>query len=128
MRAICDQFYGTEGIHGYGFGQDEDQGQLGAWFVMAAMGLFDVKGFTAPETSLGLSGPLFNQIRIRLNSQYYPGKDFTIIAKNIEGGDQYIQAISLNGQPVRQPFIPWAEMKKGGVLQLQMGHTMKDVY
>lgn len=29
-RAICDEFYGTEGVHGYGYGQDEDQGQLGA--------------------------------------------------------------------------------------------------
>ena len=49
MRTICNEFYGTEGIHGYGYGQDEDQGQLGAWYVMAAMVLFDVKGLTAPN-------------------------------------------------------------------------------
>jgi len=29
VRAILDEFYGLEGIHGYGYGQDEDQGQLG---------------------------------------------------------------------------------------------------
>lgn len=34
VRAILDEFYGLEGIHGYGYGQDEDQGQLGAWYVM----------------------------------------------------------------------------------------------
>lgn len=28
VRAILDEFYGLEGIHGYGYGQDEDQGQL----------------------------------------------------------------------------------------------------
>ena len=30
VRAILNEFYGTDGIHGYGYGQDEDQGQLGA--------------------------------------------------------------------------------------------------
>lgn len=34
-RRICDEFYGVTGEHGYGYGQDEDQGQLGAWYVMA---------------------------------------------------------------------------------------------
>ena len=29
-RLICDEFYGTDGEHGYGYGQDEDQGQLGS--------------------------------------------------------------------------------------------------
>lgn len=38
VRAILDEFYGLEGIHGYGYGQDEDQGQLGAWYVMSALG------------------------------------------------------------------------------------------
>lgn len=84
VRAICDQFYGTEGVHGYGFGQDEDQGQLGAWYVMAAMGLFDMKGLTAAETTFGFSGPLFNRITIRLNNRYYPEKKFVIIAETQE--------------------------------------------
>ena len=35
VRQICDTFYGTDPVHGYGYGQDEDQGQLGAWFVLA---------------------------------------------------------------------------------------------
>ncbi|MBQ4228696.1 MAG: GH92 family glycosyl hydrolase, partial [Bacteroidaceae bacterium] len=49
VRAICDEFYGTDGIHGYGYGQDEDQGQLGAWYVMSSIGLFAVDGLTSPE-------------------------------------------------------------------------------
>ncbi|MFW6328220.1 MAG: GH92 family glycosyl hydrolase, partial [Bacteroidota bacterium] len=42
VRTICNEFYGVEPMHGYGYGQDEDQGQLGAWYVMSGMGLFDV--------------------------------------------------------------------------------------
>ncbi len=61
VRAICKDFYGTEGIHGYGFGQDEDQGQLGAWFVMAGIGLFDVKGIDGSDTPVWNKQPAFRQ-------------------------------------------------------------------
>ena len=37
VRAILNEFYGTDGIHGYGYGQDEDQGQLGAWYVISSL-------------------------------------------------------------------------------------------
>lgn len=128
VREICDKFYGTEGVHGYGFGQDEDQGQLGAWYVMAGMGLFDVKGFTSPDTKLGLASPLFDKLTIRLHPNYYPGKTFTIIAKDNANGNGYIQSVNLNGKAQHEPFIPWAEIRKGGVLQLQMGSKPVDSY
>ncbi len=128
VRSICDKFYGTEGIHGYGFGQDEDQGQLGAWFVMAGMGLFDVKGFTAEQTEIGLGSPLFSKIRIRLNRSYYTGKSFTITTGTTSPAEPYIQSIRLNGKKISRPFISWNEVRKGGVLQLQMGATPTDQY
>lgn len=78
MRTICNEFYGTEGVHGYGYGQDEDQGQLGAWHVMAAMGLSDVKGLTASEPSLQIVSPLFDKMTVRLNRDYFPGKEYVI--------------------------------------------------
>ena len=128
VRSICDKFYGVEGIHGYGFGQDEDQGQLGAWFVLAGIGLFDVKGFTEPVAELGLGSPLFSKVRIQLNQSYYPGKEFTIIAKDNSGKNKYIQSIKLNGQPLRRSFVPWPAIKKGGTLELQMGEKEVDAY
>jgi putative alpha-1,2-mannosidase len=53
-----EEFYGTESIHGYGYGQDEDQGQLGSWYVMASLGLFDVKGFTDLKPIVELGSPV----------------------------------------------------------------------
>ncbi|RYY58148.1 MAG: glycoside hydrolase family 92 protein, partial [Chitinophagaceae bacterium] len=73
VRAICNEFYGTEGIHGYGFGQDEDQGQLGAWFVMASIGLFDVQGGAAAQPRMQLASPIFDKVTITLDRKYYPG-------------------------------------------------------
>jgi predicted alpha-1,2-mannosidase len=128
VRSICDKFYGTESIHGYGYGQDEDQGQLGSWYVMAAMGLFDVKGFTEPNIALGLGSPLFDTIRIKLNPRYARGTTFTIITKNNGTAADYIQTIRLNGQTLHRPFVPWQTIRNGGELVLQMGANPVDNY
>jgi len=61
---ICKQFYGVTPDHGYGFGQDEDQGQLGAWFVLGAIGVFDVEGMTRSDGSASVLPPLFQRIEI----------------------------------------------------------------
>jgi len=82
VRAICNEFYGTEGIHGYGYGQDEDQGQLGSWYVISSIGLFDVKGLTDIHSTFGIGSPLFDKVTIKLNKKYYKGKQFVIETKN----------------------------------------------
>lgn len=66
VHAICERFYGTTPAHGYGFGQDEDQGQLGAWFVLAALGLFDVEGMVRPEGKAASIGPLFQKMTLTI--------------------------------------------------------------
>ncbi|MCD2423267.1 GH92 family glycosyl hydrolase [Niabella pedocola] len=121
VRAICNQFYGTEGVHGYGFGQDEDQGQLGAWFVMASIGLFDIKGLTGPHTQMGIGSPLFDKITIRLSPQFYSGGDFIIETKHNDSSHIYLQSIALNQQKLHRPFVPWQQLVKGGKLVLEMG-------
>jgi putative alpha-1,2-mannosidase len=95
---------------------------------MAGIGLFDVKGFTETDAQLGLGSPLFSKVRIQLNQKYYPGKEFTIIAANNGGSNNYIQSIRLNGQTLHTPFVPWSAIKKGGTLNLQMGTKMIDQY
>ena len=80
VRAILDEFYGLEGIHGYGYGQDEDQGQLGAWYVMSALGLFDVKGLTEIDPKFQIGAPLFDKVTVRLNKDYYPGEKWLFLS------------------------------------------------
>ncbi|WP_300598446.1 GH92 family glycosyl hydrolase [Niabella sp.] len=128
VRAICNQFYGTGGVHGYGFGQDEDQGQLGAWFVMASMGLFDIKGLTGPNAQMGIGSPLFNRIKIRLSPRFYSGKELIIETKNNDSSHIYVQSILLNQQKMHRPFVPWQQLIKGGTLVLEMGSRPRDQY
>lgn len=128
VRTIANEFYGTDGIHGYGYGQDEDQGQLGAWYVISSMGLFDVKGFTDPIPEVGLGSPLFHKIKIRGNKKYYSGKDFSIEVKNNNTNNIYVQSFTLNGKPLDRPFMPLKEIQNGGKLVLEMGSSPKDTY
>lgn len=128
VRAICNKFYGTEAVHGYGFGQDEDQGQLGAWYVMAALGLFDVKGLADPQPQMGITAPLFNKITIQLNQKYYAGKQFVIEAKNNSVQNGYIQTMQYNGKTLHRPFISFADITKGGMLLVSMGDGVVDKY
>ena len=128
VRTICNEFYGTDGIHGYGYGQDEDQGQLGAWYVISGMGLFDVKGFTDINPQVGLGSPLFSKITIKGNRKYYNGKDFTIEVKNNSAENIYVQSYTLNGRKLSLPFMQLKDIQRGGRLVLEMGKTAKDDY
>lgn len=128
MRTICNEFYGTEGIHGYGYGQDEDQGQLGAWYVISSIGLFDVKGLTEQEPQFGLGSPLFDKVTIELSPQYWKGKRFVIETKQNSDENIYVEEIKLNGKKLSTPFVSFADVVKGGKLVLQMGAKPTDSY
>ena len=53
---------------------DEDEGQMGAWYVMSAMGLFEMDGGASADPVYELSGPIFRKITISLDNKYYKGK------------------------------------------------------
>lgn len=128
VRAILNEFYGTDGIHGYGYGQDEDQGQLGAWYVISSLGLFDMKGLTDQAPSFALGSPLFDKTTIRLNDRYYKGKEFVIETRNNSKQNDYVQSMNLNGKPLTDTRIPFSEIIQGGHLVLEMGSQPKDRY
>lgn len=128
VRAILNEFYGTEGIHGYGYGQDEDQGQLGAWYVISSLGLFDVKGLTDSQPSFALGSPLFDKVTIRLDERYYPGREFVIQARNNNLENTYVDRFELNGAKLDAARIPFSAIAQGGVLDVTMSNQPRDDY
>lgn len=120
VRAICNEFYGTEGIHGYGYGQDEDQGQLGAWYVLGAIGLFDVQGGGLSKPEMQVSSSLFDKVTIQLNKKYYSGDKFEIITRNNSASNIYIKQPKLNGAHLSKPSLLFEDIVKGGKLEYEL--------
>lgn len=116
-RKIGDEFYGTEPIHGYGYGQDEDQGQLGSWYVLASLGIFDVKGFTDLRPIIQFGSPQFNKATIKLGT----GNQLIIEAVNNSKENIYVQQLTFNGKKVDNCWMYRDELMQGGKLVFTMG-------
>lgn len=98
----------------YGYNDDEDQGQMGALRVLMAMGLFEVEGGSAAKPCYEIASPLFNEITIQLNTDYYLGKKFVIKTKNNQTEDSYIQSAKLNGKSWDNRWFYHSLFEKGG--------------
>ncbi|MGY4384046.1 putative alpha-1,2-mannosidase [Pedobacter sp. UYP24] len=118
-RAIIDRYYGYGPANAY-LG-DEDQGQMSAWFVMAAMGLFQTDGGCSADPVYEISSPLYPKVSIDLGGQYGRGKSFVIESPNVSRDNKYIQSATLNGKVLNSFKFPASELLKGGKLVLQMG-------
>lgn len=128
VRAILDRFYGTDGIHGYGYGQDEDQGQLGAWYVLSSMGLFDVRGFAGQNPDMAVGSPKFDKITLRLSPKYHKGKEFVITTEGNSDSNVYVAEASIDGQKLSKLRLPLDRITAGGHLHLKMSSTPRDNY
>ena len=118
-RSIIDRYYGFDTSNAY-LG-DEDQGQMSAWFVMAALGLFQTDGGCNAEPVYELGSPLFEKIKIDLGKHFGRGKQFIIKASNTSRENKYIQSAKLNGKKLNSFKFPAKELLKGGTLELEMG-------
>ncbi|GAA3561821.1 GH92 family glycosyl hydrolase [Snuella lapsa] len=118
-RDILSRFYGY-GVSNAYLG-DEDQGQMSAWYMMSALGLFQTDGGTRTEPIYEIGSPLFEKIEIDLGNQYNRGKTFIIEAKNNSFNNKYVQSATLNGKVLKNFWFPAGELLKGGKLELEMG-------
>jgi putative alpha-1,2-mannosidase len=94
---------------------------MGAWFVMSAMGLFEMEGGCETVPMVNISGPLFEKITIKIDTAYYKGKKFIIEAKNNSKENMYIQSATFNNKPLKNVRIKFQDIVNGGKLVLEMG-------
>jgi len=118
-RAITDRYYGTGLANAY-LG-DEDQGQMSAWFVMAALGLFQTDGGCRVAPIYEIGSPIYEKAVIHLGQRYGRGERFTIEARNTSRQNRYVQRATLNGKPLDTFWFPASRLLKGGTLTLEMG-------
>jgi putative alpha-1,2-mannosidase len=110
VRKIMDEFYKPEpdGLIG-----NEDCGQMSAWYIMSASGIYEV---TPGSAIYAFGTPLFPEIKYNLEN----GKTFTIRAKNVSSANKYILNAKLNGAPYKKAFITHEDIMNGGVLEFVM--------
>jgi len=106
---------------------NDDCGQVSAWYVWSAIGLYPVN----PARGVYVIGaPLVEKAVIHLDPKYYPaaqGGKFTIIVHSdtryapCDKMNNYIQSAKLNSQPLNRPWITHDEIARGGTLELVMG-------
>ena len=123
IRAIQEQYYGTTPYDAYP--GDEDLGQMSSWFVMSAIGLFQMEGGCSEKPFYELASPRYPKITIRLDGKYGRGKTFVIEAPGASKENKYIQSVTLNGKPVNSFKIPQEEVLKGGKIVVEMGKEAK---
>lgn len=120
-RSILERYYG------YGIGNaylgDEDQGQMSAWFVMAALGLFQTDGGCSANPIYEIASPLYEKIEIDLGKRFGRGEKFVIEAKGASRKNMYVQSAVLNGKALQSFHFPASELLKGGSLVMTMGPT-----
>lgn len=113
VRRIMETFYAPtpDGLIG-----NEDCGQMSAWYVLSAAGLYQV----APGRPLySIGSPLFEEVRFNLEN----GKTFVVKALGVSPGNFYIQSAQLNGRPHAASHLTHADIMGGGEIVYRMGPT-----
>ena len=118
-REVLNRYYG------YGTGDaylgDEDQGQMSAWFVMAALGLFQTDGGCRVDPIYEIGSPIFPKVTINLGGRYGRGDQIVITARNVSRKNKYVQRAFLNGKKLDRWWFPCSALLQGGELMLDMG-------
>ncbi len=106
-----------------GYNGDEDQGLMGSLAVLMKIGLFEMHAGCAQNPYYDIGSPIFDEIIIHLDQDYYPGKNLKISVENNSYNSPYIQQAIHNGSKLQSAFIFHSELVKGGHLSLKMGNT-----
>ncbi len=81
------------------------------------MGFYPV---TPGSPVYAVGSPLFEKATIMLDKPYKKGT-FTVIARNQSAKNKYVQSATLNGKPLKTPFINHADIAVGSTLVFVMG-------
>ena len=96
---------------------NDDCGQMSAWYVMSAAGLYSV---TPGSTEMVLGSPIFGKVKWNFEN----GRSFVISAQTPDGQTvdecPYITRASLNGNPYTRSWLEFSDIMDGGELSLSM--------
>jgi len=92
---------------------NEDCGQMSAWYVFSAIGVYPVNPV---DGRYYFGSPQFENVSLNLPN----GKTFIVEAHNVSKENIYFNSVKLNGQPLDRLFVTYDEIEKGGMLEFEM--------
>ncbi|WET76406.1 GH92 family glycosyl hydrolase [Amycolatopsis sp. QT-25] len=104
---------------GQGYPGDEDNGEMSAWYVFAALGFYPL-AMGSPEYTIG--APLFTKATVHLEN----GKDLVVEAPGNTGDTVYVQGLTIDGRPHESTTLPHSALAEGAVLKFTMGERPSD--
>ncbi|MES2390992.1 MAG: GH92 family glycosyl hydrolase [Acidobacteriota bacterium] len=93
---------------------NEDCGQMSAWYLMAALGLYAVDPISGTYI---LTAPHFEKASV----QVADGQRLVIEAHRKSPSDRYIQSVALNGAALDKLWIKHEDIANGGTLRFEIG-------
>ncbi|MDY6277924.1 MAG: GH92 family glycosyl hydrolase [Bacteroidales bacterium] len=95
-----------------GLAGNEDEGQMSAWYVLSAMGFYQVE---PASTQFWFGMPRFREMEVAV-----AGGTLSI---KCTGKGKYIQSVALNGAAYDKGYIDFADITAGGTLEFTLGDT-----
>jgi predicted alpha-1,2-mannosidase len=114
-RIILQLYHDTPG----GLSGNDDGGALSSWYVWGALGLYpEIPGVAG----FALGSPLFPSVTMHLGN----GQTLRLVAPSASDTTPYIQSLTLNGQPVNNPWLPFQQLAHGATLSFILGAAPND--
>ena len=95
-----------------GLSGNEDMGQMSAWYIMSALGFYQVE---PAGGRYWFGSPIVERAEIEVE-----GGTFTIETVNNSKKNIYIKSVTLNGEPYTLPYIEHSDIARGGRLVFEM--------
>jgi predicted alpha-1,2-mannosidase len=108
VRRVLNELYSPHGFPG-----DEDNGAMGSWYVLNALGLFPL---TPGHPAWVLGAPLFPRAVVQLDE----GKTLEVRSENYDAASCHVSEVRLNGRLLEALDIPHAALVDGGELVFTM--------
>ena len=111
LRKMLNEMYldQPDGLSG-----NEDVGQMSAWYILSSVGLYQVDPV---DGRFVIGSPLFDKAIVNVGG----GKTFTVVAKNNSDKNIYVQSARLNGKTLKNSYVDFNDISRGGTLELVMG-------
>ncbi|MDM4763527.1 GH92 family glycosyl hydrolase [Galbitalea sp. SE-J8] len=110
VRTAVERMF-TGGEIGQGWPGDEDNGEMAAWWVFAALGLYPLVPGSAGYVLVAPSVPC---ARIRMGDERW----LTIRALGLDRAHRYVESVRINGEPWHSTFVPHDLIARGATIDV----------